>query len=180
MDLLTSGAFYSGWGIRTLAKSEPLYNPMSYHNGSIWPHDNALISLGCARYNIKKPIMTIMKGLFEASVMMELHRLPELFCGFSKRAGMRPILYPNACAPQAWSSATPFALLGASLGIRFHAPENQILIHRPHLPTFLEHVQLRGLTLGEGSADLAFKRSQDEVFVVTESRRGNIDIVITS
>ena len=101
-------SFFSGWGIRTVAKGEARYNPMSYHNGSIWPHDNALIALGFARYGLKRAVTQTFKGLFDAATYMDLRRLPELFCGFQRQRGRGPTLYPVACAPQAWASATPF------------------------------------------------------------------------
>src|SRR4029077_14232186 len=99
--------FFSGWGIRTVALGEARYNPMSYHNGSIWPHDNALIALGLARYGLKHSVEQVFKGLFEAATYMDLRQLPELFCGFRRERRRGPTLYPVACAPQAWASATP-------------------------------------------------------------------------
>ena len=111
--------FFSGWGIRTVARGEARYNPMSYHNGSIWPHDNALIALGLARYGLPSAVEQVFKGLFDAATYMDLRRLPELFCGFQRQRGRGPTLYPVACAPQAWASATPFSLLEASLGLEF-------------------------------------------------------------
>lgn len=178
--LLTSRQFFSGWGIRTIATTEERYNPMSYHNGSIWPHDNSLIAMGMSRNDIREPIMLLTKGLFEAATFMDRRRLPELFCGFSRRAETSPIHYPNACAPQAWSSGTVVALLNAMLGISFDVRAGQILVHRPKLPPFLEEVQLRGLTLGEGSLDLTFRRVGDDVTVVTEGREGEVGLRITS
>ena len=113
--------FFSGWGIRTVARGEARYNPMSYHNGSIWPHDNALIALGLARYGLKHSVEHVFKGLFDAATYMDLRRLPELFCGFQRERRRGPTLYPVACAPQAWASATPFTLLEAALGLEFDA-----------------------------------------------------------
>ena len=113
--------FFTGWGIRTVARGEARYNPMSYHDGSIWPHDNALIALGLARYGLKHSVEQLFKGLFDAATYMDLRRLPELFCGFRREKGRGPTLYPVACAPQAWASATPFTLLEAALGLEFDA-----------------------------------------------------------
>ncbi len=118
-QVLMEPQFFSGWGMRTIANSEVRYNPMSYHNGSIWPHDNALIALGLARYRLKRSVQRVFKGLFEAATYLELRRLPELFCGFQRGRGRGPTLYPVACAPQAWASATPFTLIEASLGLQF-------------------------------------------------------------
>ena len=105
--------FFSGWGIRTVAKGEARYNPMSYHDGSVWPHDNALIALGLARYGLKRSVGQLFKGLFDAATYMDLRRLPELFCGFQRQRNRGPTLYPVACSPQAWASATPFSLIEA-------------------------------------------------------------------
>ena len=178
--MLGSRLFFSGWGIRTLATTETRYNPMSYHNGSVWPHDNALIAMGLARYEKKDLIIAIIQGLFEASTYLKQHRLPELFCGFTRRAETGPILYPNACAPQAWSSSTVIALLNALLGISFDAENRRILIDKPRLPEFLQSVELRGLRLCDGSADLTFNRTGDDVSIVTDARRGDINIVISA
>ncbi|HKW86823.1 MAG TPA: amylo-alpha-1,6-glucosidase, partial [Nitrospiraceae bacterium] len=122
-DSLLGKDFFSGWGIRTVAASEARFNPMSYHNGSVWPHDNALIAIGLARYGLKESVLKIMTGLFDASLLVDLHRLPELFCGFVRRPGESPTLYPVACAPQAWSAASVFMLLQACLGLTIHAHE---------------------------------------------------------
>src|SRR5712664_3796563 len=118
---LMSNKFFSGWGIRTVARGEARYNPMSYHNGSIWPHDNALIALGLARYGLKEGVLQILSALYDAALWMELTRLPELFCGLPRRAGEGPTLYPVACSPQAWSCAAVYLLLQAALGLRIQA-----------------------------------------------------------
>src|ERR1700730_2891382 len=130
--------FFSGWGIRTVARGEARFNPMSYHNGSIWPHDNALIALGLARYEQKPLIETLFEGLFGAATYMDLRRLPELFCGFERQRGCGPTLYPVACLPQAWASATPFTLLEASLGLEFDPFHGEIRLRNPRLPAFLD------------------------------------------
>ena len=144
-----SREFFSGWGIRTVAKGEARYNPMSYHNGSIWPHDNALIALGLARYGRKRrSVETLFEGLFNAATYMDHRRLPELFCGFQRQQGHGPTLYPVACSPQAWASATPFTLLEASLGLEFDPFNSEIRLRNPRLPAFLDEVMLRDLQLG--------------------------------
>ena len=131
--LLGAGCF-SGWGVRTAGISAARYNPMSYHNGSVWPHDNALIALGLARYGLKSEVLKIFRGLFEAAGYMDLRRLPELFCGFPWRRLNAPTLYPVACVPQAWASAAVFALVQASLGIGFDQATGEIHFDRPVLP----------------------------------------------
>ena len=128
--LLTGKSFFSGWGVRTIAAGEARYNPMSYHNGSVWPHDNALIAMGLARYGHKEAVLTIFQGLAEAAVYDEFRRLPELFCGFSRRRKRGPTSYPVACSPQAWAAAAPFALVAAATGLDLdHASGGVRLVH---------------------------------------------------
>jgi len=175
---LLSPQFFSGWGIRTVAKGEVRYNPMSYHNGSIWPHDNALIALGFARYGLKRSVERLFKGLFDAATYMELRRLPELFCGFQRQRSCGPTLYPVACSPQAWASATPFTLLEASLGLEFDQHNNEIRLRDPVLPAFLDEVMLCNLQLGQSSVDLRFRRHEDGVSVDVPRRQGGIQVSV--
>jgi glycogen debranching enzyme len=170
--------FFSGWGIRTIANTEARYNPMSYHNGSIWPHDNALIALGLARYGLKRSVERVFKGLFDAATYMEMRRLPELFCGFQRGRGRGPTLYPVACSPQAWASATPFTLIEASLGLQFDPAANEIRLHNPSLPSFLDEVVLRNLHLKDSSVDLKVRRHANDVSVEILERRGDIQVSI--
>jgi len=170
--------FFTGWGIRTIALGETRYNPMSYHNGSIWPHDNALIALGLSRYGLMHSVEHVFKGLFDAATYMDLRRLPELFCGFRRERHRGPTLYPVACAPQAWASATPFTLLEASLGLEFDAERSEIRLRNPRLPAFLNEVVLRDLQLGESSVDLLIRRHGDCVSMEVLRRRGQIQVSI--
>jgi glycogen debranching enzyme len=170
--------FFTGWGIRTVAQCEARYNPMSYHDGSIWPHDNALIALGLARYGLKHSVEQVFKALFDAATYMDLRRLPELFCGFRREKGRGPTLYPVACAPQAWASATPFTLLEAALGLEFDAAHGEIRLRNPRLPAFLNEVVLRDLQLGTTSADLRLRRHGDEVSLEVMKTRGKIQVSI--
>ncbi|MGY4297554.1 glycogen debranching enzyme [Bradyrhizobium sp. i1.4.4] len=170
--------FFSGWGIRTVAQGEVRYNPMSYHDGSIWPHDNALIALGLARYGLKHSVAHVFKGLFDAATYMDLRRLPELFCGFRREKRRGPTLYPVACAPQAWASATPFTLLEAALGIEFDVARGEIRLRNPHLPAFLNEVILRDLRLGNSSVDLRVSRHGDDVALEVLRTRGQIQVSI--
>jgi glycogen debranching enzyme len=176
-DLMRSH-FFPGWGIRTVARGEARYNPMSYHNGSIWPHDNALIALGFARYGLKHSVAHLFKALFDAATYMDLRRLPELFCGFRREKGRGPTLYPVACAPQAWASATPFTLLEAALGLEFDAQRGEIRLRNPRLPAFLNEVVLRDLQLGPSSVDLRVRRHGDEVSLEVLRTRGQIQVSI--
>jgi glycogen debranching enzyme len=175
---LLGPACFSGWGIRTLGLSEPHYNPMSYHNGSVWPHDNGLIALGLARYGNKQAIARIFSAMFDAAGYMDLRRLPELFCGFLRREHNAPTQYPVACSPQAWASATVLALLQASLGLELKDAGNEITFYRPALPDFLDELHLRNLRLGRGSADVLLKRHGSDVAVTQTRRDGDITVVV--
>lgn len=170
---------FSGWGIRTVTKGEARFNPMSYHNGSIWPHDNALIALGFARYGLKQPVMRLFKGLFDAASYMDLRRLPELFCGFQRERRRGPTLYPVACAPQAWASVAPFALLEASLGLEFDATNMAIRLHNPQLPSFLDELTISDLRLGASVIDFKIRRRQmDDVSMEIVRSRGPIQVSV--
>jgi glycogen debranching enzyme len=173
--LLGSGCF-SGWGVRTLARSARRYNPISYHNGSVWPHDNALVALGLARYGLNDAALRVFSGMFDAATYMELRRLPELFCGFARQNGA-PTLYPVACSPQAWASASLFGFLQASLGLQIDHVAGEIRLDRPTLPGFLDHLDLRGVRLGEASVDLRIHRYGDDVAVTVTGRNGELRVV---
>jgi len=177
-DHLMRPKFFSGWGVRTVATTERRYNPMSYHNGSIWPHDNALIALGLARYGLKEAVGEIFQGQFDAAAYMDLRRLPELFCGFQRRRGRGPTLYPVACAPQAWASGAPFMLLKASLGLEFDHAHNEVRLRNPTLPKFLDHVILRNLRLGNASIDLVVHGRGDYVSVEILRTQGTVNLSV--
>jgi len=166
-------------GIRTVAEGEARYNPISYHNGSIWPHDNALIALGFARYGLKQPLLDLLGGLFDAASFTPMRRLPELFCGFARRPGTAPTAYPVACSPQAWSSASVLAVLGAALGISFDPHARRVSFMRPVLPPWLDQLQITDLRLGEASVDLLLQRSDTDVALRVLRREGALDIVLT-
>jgi glycogen debranching enzyme len=177
-EALLSSASFSGWGIRTIAAGEARYNPMSYHNGSVWPHDNGLIALGFARYGLKAPVLQVLEGIFGASQGFPLKRLPELFCGFPRRSDAGPTAYPLACAPQAWSAASVYALLAAVLGISFEPSQHQIRFFRPVLPAWLATVSLTNLRVGEASVDLILRRDGSAVSADVARRDGAVEIVI--
>lgn len=174
--LLTEKGF-SGWGIRTVAEGESRYNPMSYHNGSIWPHDNSIIGAGLARYRLKQGVLKILTGMFDASLHVELRRMPELFCGFIRRPGERPTLYPVACSPQAWAAGAVFMLFQACLGLGIRAASNQVVLSYPVLPDWLNEVTVRGLRVGNGSVDLRFQRHATDVGINVLSRTGDIEVI---
>ena len=177
-DMLMAPEMFSGWGVRTVASDCPRYNPMSYHNGSIWPHDNALIALGLARYGLKRAAGDIFTGQFYAASHMELMRFPELFCGFPRRRGTAPTLYPVACAPQAWASAAPFALLEACLGIVCDHQRREIRFHNPYLPRFLEEIRIHNLSLDGATADLRLRRGPSGTEVSILAQHGDLSIRI--
>ena len=138
---------------------------MSYHNGSVWPHDNSLIAAGFARYGYKNGVERVFKGLFDAASYMDLRRLPELYCGFLRGRQRGPTLYPVACSPQAWAAGTPLMLLQSSLGLEFDIDRNEILLRRPRLPSFLDEVILRNLRLGPSVADVLLRRHDNDVSI---------------
>ena len=176
---LTDEASFSGWGIRTVATSEARYNPMSYHNGSVWPHDNSLIAAGFARYDLTESTATVLAGLLDASLFLDLHRLPELFCGFPRRPGEAPTLYPVACAPQSWASGAVFLLLEACLGLNVSAPERRLTFSKPILPRFLQKVTIRGLKVADARVDLLLTRHDEgDVGVNVLHREGALDVVV--
>lgn len=174
---LMAPASFSGWGVRTIASTEARYNPMSYHNGSIWPHDNALIASGFSRYGYQREAAQIFEGLFAAATYVDMMRLPELFCGFPRRRSQGPTFYPVACSPQAWSAATPLALIQSSLGLRFDVAATQISFHEPTLPHFLQSLIISGLSIGAARVDIGFDRMDNQVGVKTMRREGVARIV---
>jgi glycogen debranching enzyme len=176
---LFSPDFYSGWGIRTLASGEVRYNPLSYHNGSIWPHDNALIASGLARYGLKSLAGKILLALVDASSMLELHRLPELYCGVERRPGEGPTLYPVACSPQTWASAAPLLVVQACLGLNVEGSHGRVVFNRPLLPEGIPQLSIRGLRVGEASVDLLFEREIDTVRVQVLEKQGEVEVIAT-
>jgi glycogen debranching enzyme len=177
-DTLLGPACFSGWGIRTLGLSQAHYNPMSYHNGSVWPHDNGLIALGLARYGYKQATAQIFTALFDAAAYMDLRRLPELFCGFLRRQHNGPTQYPVACSPQAWASVTVLALLQACLGLELKDAVGEIAFYRPTLPAFIDTLHLRNLRLSRGSADVLLQRHGADVAVTQTRRDGDASVVV--
>jgi glycogen debranching enzyme len=150
---------------------------MSYHNGSVWPHDNALIARGFSRYGLREESLKILTGLLDASLFLDLHRLPELFCGFYRRAGQGPTLYPVACAPQAWAAGAVFLILEACLGIRIQASPSRVLFRRTALPASLPQIEIRNLAVGEAKADLVVEKEGDGVDVRVLHKTGLLDVI---
>lgn len=178
-DTLVATESFSGWGIRTVASSEVRYNPMSYHNGSIWPHDNALIASGFARYGFHDLLYKPLTGLFDASLFVDLRRLPELSCGFHRRSGEGPTLYPVACLPQAWAAGAAFMLLQSCLGLLIDGPNRRVLVSNARLPDFLQHVRIENLAIRNGSVDLLFERHAHDVGVTVMRKQGEVEVRVT-
>lgn len=175
---IVSPNFFSGWGIRTIATSEARYNPMSYHNGSVWPHDNAMITAGFARYGLRDRIPPIFDGLLDAALQMDQRRLPELFCGFRRRAGRAPILYPVACAPQAWASGAMLHMLSALLGLKVDAGSRTITLRSPRLPESVGRVSIRDMRVGGGSADFILRNNSGTVIADVTNSRGGAKVIL--
>ena len=176
-DALLSPAFFSGWGIRTLVTGEKRYNPMSYHNGSVWPHDNALIAFGTLKSPDKTLALRVLSAMLDLSSEVMLDRLPELICGFARRPGKGPTLYPVACSPQAWAAGSVFLVLQACLGLEVRALESRVYLHYAALPESLSQVKIRNLRVGNASVDFSFVRYSDTVGVNILRRSGEVEIV---
>ncbi|MCJ0824905.1 amylo-alpha-1,6-glucosidase [Luteimonas sp. 50] len=161
--------FASGWGLRTLAEGEARYNPMSYHNGSVWPHDTALCAAGIARCGDREGALRLLRAMFETASHFDM-RLPELFCGFARKHGNVPVSYPVACLPQAWAAGAAFMLLQACLGVEVDGHDGVIRVQRPSLPLGVDQVSIRRLEVGEREVDLVFQRSGGHVLAFTEGR----------
>jgi glycogen debranching enzyme len=174
---LMASSCFCGWGVRTVASTEARYNPMSYHNGSVWPHDNALIAAGFARYGFRREAARIFESLFDASSYVDLRRLPELICGFPRQQTRGPTFYPVACMPQAWAAATPLYLIQSCVGLAFDGAARRITFSEPLLPEFLDEIVLRGLSVQGGSADVALRRSNRQFVVDVLEKRGSVGVL---
>ena len=175
---LLSSEMFSGWGLRTLSTRERLYNPMSYHNGSVWPHDTAIAAAGLRRYGRTEAFLSLAGALFDAALEWEGARMPELFCGFTRSPGLGPTRYPVACSPQAWAAGVPFHLLGAMLGLFPDARENRLSLIHPVLPPWLDRVEIRDLRLGSSSLDFVVSRGSQTAAVELLSRRGDAELIV--
>ncbi|MDX8479583.1 amylo-alpha-1,6-glucosidase [Mesorhizobium sp. VK24D] len=177
-DQLLSASFHSGWGLRTLSDDAIFFNPMSYHNGSIWPHDTALCGVGLARYGERDGVVRLMSGTFESAVHFNM-RLPELFCGFIRAPGEAPIAYPVACLPQAWSAGSTFMLMQACLGVEIDGWDGEIRVTRPRLPNGIDMLTLRHLSVGKTAVDLTFQRVGDRVVAFLADRHeGMVPLIV--
>jgi glycogen debranching enzyme len=179
-ERLMAADMFSGWGIRTLSGSSPAYNPMSYHNGSVWPHDNAIAAAGLKRYGFDAAANRIAAGLFDVASGARDFRLPELFCGFQRDGSRAIVAYPVANIPQAWAATAPFMLLHAMLGISAHAPQNRLTVDRPRLPDWLGAVEIRGIRVGESKVSLAFRQTGTSTGFSLLEQQGNVRVTMTT
>ena len=173
---LLSPAFDTGWGLRTLAAGQARYNPMSYHNGSVWPHDTALCLAGMARYGERAAVARTMGDLFEASKAFG-GRMPELLCGFAREPDAPPIAYPSACMPQAWAAGAPFMMLSAALGLKIDAVRKEVRLVRPRLPEGVERIALERLDIAGSSLDIEIRRLGERT-AVTATSGGSVAVVV--
>jgi glycogen debranching enzyme len=177
VEALMSDTSFAGWGIRTVSAGQARYNPMSYHNGSIWPHDTALVAAGLARYGFTREATTLMGAMLALSQAVESNRLPELICGFHRRGGQAPTLYPVACAPQSWAAGVVYLLLQACLGMRIEATSRRVVFDRAVLPESLEWIRLTNLRVADASVDLLLTRQTHDVGIRVLRRTGGLEIV---
>lgn len=175
---LVSHDFFSGWGIRTVGCHESRYNPLSYHNGSVWPHDNAIIAAGMARYGFREFAGRVLMSLLDLSGAVELHRLPELFCGVDRRPGQGPTLYPVACSPQAWAAGAVFMLLEACLGISIDATRKRVVFDRPYLPQGIPQLTINDLRIEDCRIGLFLERDSGPVRIQVTEKHGDIAVVV--
>lgn len=169
---------YSGWGIRTLSSREKRFNPMSYHNGSVWPHDTSIAAMGLSLYGHTAYAAKICEDLFEASGYFDMQRMPELFCGFERRKNEAPILYPVACSPQAWAVASVYLILASLLGIEIDADAKTIRLRNPALPCFLHELTVERIPVADGTLGLRFLRYGADVAVEVLAKPSDWSLLI--
>jgi glycogen debranching enzyme len=172
---MLSAEFRSGWGIRTLATGQARFNPMSYHDGSVWPHDTAMAAAGMARFGERRAVAMLLNEIYSAATHFQL-RLPELFCGFERLPGEPPIAYPVACLPQAWAAGSVFMMMQAALGVSIDALTGAVDVDDPHLPPGIEHLVLSNLQVGDAVVDLSFDRVNGHTVIAPRRRRGEVRV----
>lgn len=178
VEQLMSPRLFTGWGIRTLAEGEPRYNPISYHNGSVWPHDTAVIAEGLSQCGERAQASRVLGAMFDVSLFMEMSRLPELFCGFSRQPSLGPTRYPVACAPQAWASGAAFALLRGVLGLQVQGASHRVSFKNPVLPAFVKEVRLHRLPVGSGFVDIRLVRQGDDVALTVLRATREVEVML--
>jgi glycogen debranching enzyme len=177
-ERLMADDMFSGWGVRTLASSACAYNPVGYHLGTVWPHDNAIVAAGLRRYGLDDAARRIFDGMVESAMEFEHARLPELFAGFARTEGGGPIRYPVACHPQAWAAGSVPFLLSELLGLQPDGFARRLRVVRPVLPSSVDFIELTGIGVAGAAADLRFERRGDDVMVRTLAVRGGLEVVV--
>ena len=175
---LTGPSLWSGWGIRTLSSDTVGYNPIGYHLGTIWPHDNGICAAGFARYGLFDEARLVAGTLLEATTYFREARLPELFCGFARDRSPLPVPYPVACSPQAWAAGSLFHLVSATLGMQPDARAKKLELHHPSLPASLSTLRMRNVRVGEALLDLEFSNVDESISVEVLRRQGDVDVVV--
>jgi len=175
---LNAPDMFNGWGIRTLSNLSPAYNPMGYHIGSVWPHDNSLIALGLRSLSCVKQSLRIAQGLIDMTIAQPYQRPPELFCGFEHDGFNTPVQYPVACSPQAWASGTIFQLISVMVNLVPNVPNNQLHIIDPCLLNSINRLSIQNLRIGQTLLDLEFERIGDTTSCRVNKKRGNIRVII--
>ncbi|HUA33225.1 MAG TPA: glycogen debranching N-terminal domain-containing protein [Candidatus Binataceae bacterium] len=177
-ERLISEEMFTGWGVRTLSGRERRYNPMSYHNGSLWPHDNAIVAAGLARIKGRRGVARILNGLRQAADYLGTGSLPELFCGFPRDERLGPVPYPVACHPQAWSAASIFMILRAMLGMEIRAFDSKLVMDSPTMPEWLDWLKIENLKVGDGAVSLIVRRVPEGASIGILERRGDVTVEV--
>jgi glycogen debranching enzyme len=180
IERLMAPDMFCGWGVRTLSSQSPAFNPMSYHNGSVWPHDNAIAAAGMKRYGRDEEVMRIAGALFDVATRARDFRLPELYCGFDRSERASVVAYPVACIPQAWAAAAPLLLVQTMLGISADASGRGLHIERPTLPEWLRRIRIQGLRVGDATATLSFERDGGVTGFALVEQRGQLNVTMAA
>ncbi len=179
VERLFADDMYSGWGVRTLSSKIRRYNPIGYHLGTVWPHDNSIIAAGLRRYGFAEEAVRVFQGIVEAANRFPHDRLPEVFAGFPRKEFAIPVRYPVACHPQAWAAGSIPFLIETLLGLSPEGFDHRLRIVDPVLPGFIRYMELHGLTVAGASVDLHFERADDGVVSVDVLKKeGEIDVIV--
>jgi glycogen debranching enzyme len=177
-ERLRAPDMFNGWGIRTLSSLSPAYNPMGYHIGSVWPHDNGIITMGLRSLGLVEQALEVSQGIIDMTLQQSYQRPPELFCGYERTSGSSPVRYPVACSPQAWATGTIFQFLQMMVNLVPDAPGHCLRIIDPALPEFVHCLSLHNLRIGQTLLDLDFERSGTTTACRVTKKRGNVRVII--
>ncbi len=176
---LMSADMFSGWGVRTVTDMSPRYNPIGYHMGTVWPHDNSIAAMGLKLYGFEDELIDVATALFEAATSFPYFRLPELFGGDPRSSHGTPVPYPVACRPQAWAAGAMPMIMHAMLGLKAEAPENRLRVVNPRLPYWLNSVLVRGLRVGNGNVTLLYRRDGQDTRVEVQEATAGLDVTFS-